>query len=403
MIIRDKHLLSLRDLDLSDHLHDLAFAGISSFKIEGRLKDDLYLRNITVHYRRKLDAFLSGNPGFTKSSSGKVYPDFQPDPAKTFSRGRSNYFLMGRQHDITSFDTPKSAGEKIAMVIWSEGNTSRVNVEKPPGNNDGITWIDREGVLQGAKVNTVEGNMIRWAGPVDLRQGTVLYRNYDHAFSTMLRNSRTLRRIPLEITVFTSPEGLLLIGTDEAGISFSMNFPAEKVVAHDAGKAGITLREQLFKSGDSIFEVTEVKIQWDEPVFLPVSSVNAIRRDFLAAFTVYRAGCMPRMAAGKRDREAIYPAASLTWLGNVSNRLARQFYEKHGVSKVEPALEITRDFRGRRLMTMKHCLKYHLGYCPREKPASPVPWQEPLFLRDGHKKYRLEFDCKGCFMNLIHE
>ncbi len=369
VIIRNKHLLSLKDLDLSEYLPDMALAGITSFKIEGRLKDDDYVRNITLHYRQKLDQFLQGAPAFRRSSSGRVYPDFSPDPAKTFSRGSSRYFLLGRHQEITSFDTPKSAGERIATVISSTGDTTRVHVEKPPGNNDGIAWFNAEGVLKGAKINIAEGNLIRWAGTVDLHPGTVLYRNYDHAFASLLKKSRTCRRILLAIMVTSSPEGLLLTGTDEDGISYSRNFTLEKVIPHDGDKAGNNLRSQLSKSGDTLFDVTEVGLHWDEPVFLPVSVINAIRREFLTAFADYRAACLPPLTPGVRDTEAIYPASTITWQGNVSNRLARQFYERHGVTVVEPALELTRDFKGRRLMTMKHCLKYQMGYCPREKPA----------------------------------
>ena len=401
VVVRNKHLLSLKDLDLSDYLPELARAGITSFKIEGRLKDENYVKNITALYRGKLDAFLEGNREFLRGSSGRVFFDFEPDPARSFSRGGSSYFLYGRHKGIVSFDTPKSAGERVATVRKSGGLQAWVDAEKPLSNNDGIAYYDQEGILKGLKVNTAEGNLIKWAEPVELPQGTILYRNYDHAFVTLLKNSRTCRKIGMKLQVEPSSAGIRLTGTDEDGITCFREFPAEHMPARDGRKAETVMREQLSKSGDTLFGITVVEFNWEYPLFLPVSVINGIRREFLSFFEDFRAGCLPRLVPGIRDPEAMYPLTELTWLGNVSNGLARQFYQKHGVTHVEPALEIARDFRGRRLMTMKHCLKYQMGFCPAENPGSSPPWEEPLFLADENKKYRIEFDCRECRMNLI--
>ncbi len=402
VVVRNKHLLSLKDLDLSESLPDLAKAGITSFKIEGRLKDENYVRNVTAFYRKKLDVFLEGNQEFRRSSSGREIFDFTPDPAKSFSRGSSSYFLYGRQKEITSMDTSKSAGERVATVRKSGGLQAWVHVEKTLNNNDGITYFDKEGILRGLKVNTAEEELIRWAEPVELLPGTLLYRNYDHAFSVRLANSRSYRKVRIHIGVESSPGGLTLTGTDEDGIICSREFLVDHTPARDIEKAEMGMKEQLAKSGETMFEVTGVEFNWDPPLFFPVSVINGIRREFLAFFEEFRSVSLPRLIPGKRDPRAVYPVSVVTWLGNVSNGLARQFYQKHGVSQVEPAVEISRDFTGRRLMTMKHCLKYQMGFCPADKPESPPPWQEPLFLSDENRRYRIEFDCRECRMNLIH-
>lgn len=450
-IITGKHLLSLRDLDLSDHLPELAMAGITSFKIEGRLKDESYLRNVTAWYRQKLDAFLEGNPAFGKSSSGRVLFDFKPDPARTFSRGSSSYFLQGRHAGMTSMDTPKSAGERVGVVVRSEGRQARIKAEKELHNNDGITFFTGTGVLGGVKINTVEGDLITWAEPVNLPPGTVLYRNYDHRFEEQLRSSRTSRKIGLKITLEETPGGIGVTGTDEDGISLSMVFPVDYTPARDTEQAARLFREQFSRAGETPFEVTTAETHGKWSLFMPQSRINALRREFLDAFTAHRENVRPVEVRRIGEEDVPYQTTSLSWSENVSNALADRFYRRHGVREIEPAMEVTRDYRGRRLMTMKHCLKYQLGHCPREKKAGQVtgvpsplpedtgsaafprvtdntypagttamdafpgekvspgaaeassaPWKEPLYLSDGKRKFRLEFNCRECTMNLYH-
>lgn len=407
-IVTGKHLLSLRDLDLSDNLPELAMAGISSFKIEGRLKDESYLRNVTAWYRQKLDAFLEGNPAFGKSSSGRVLFDFEPDPARTFSRGSSPYFLHGRHAGMTSMDTPKSAGERVGILFRSMGRQALIKAEKELHNNDGITFFTDAGVLGGAKINTVEGDLITWAEPLTLPPGTVLYRNYDHRFEENLRHSRTSRKMGLKIILEETPGGIGVTGTDEAGISLTMVFPVDLVPARDPGQAARLFREQFSRAGDTPFEVTTVETNGTWSLFMPQSRINALRREFLDAFGAHRENVRPVEVRRKEEENVSYLSTSLPWSENVSNALADRFYRRHGVTEIEPAMEVTRDYRGRRLMTMKHCLKYQLGHCPRESKqdsvagASSPPWKEPLFLADGNRKFKLEFDCRACTMNLYH-
>lgn len=400
---KQKHLLSLKDLNLGDHLAEMALAGVSSFKIEGRLKDDNYLKNITAYYRKKIDAFMDGRPDFRKASSGNVWFDFIPDPGKTFSRGTGNYFLFGRTPDMVSFDTPKSAGEYIGKVIHSNGNSAEIDTGISLANNDGLCYFNAGGVLEGVKVNIADGRKVEFARKVGLLPGTRIYRNYDHEFSETLRRSQTSRKVEIRLEVSEFEDGLVIVAEDEDCNLFSLQFKTEKTVARDRDKALAMLREQLSKSGDTIFDVTEVELKLDNPLFFPVSVINRIRREFLDKFLEYRLSCFepgipftPVVPDGK-----YFSSVDYTW--NVSNRLSEDFYREHGAGKIEPAVEISRDYSGKKLMTMKHCLKYQLGYCPREKGHNKGEFREPLYLVDGRRRFRLEFDCQSCRMNLYQD
>lgn len=402
IIHKQKHLLSLKDLDLSDHLADLALAGITSFKIEGRLKDDSYLKNITAYYRRRLDAFLENNHSFRKASSGKVYFDFVPDPAKTFSRGMSYYFLRGRSAEIVSSDTPKSAGEYIGTVDECHGRILKISSGKPLNNNDGLCFFNSEGKLEGAKVNVATGNTITLAEEVALQTGTKIYRNYDHAFTELLKNSRTTRKIPVNIEVSALETGLKLTISCDEGISYQSVIPVEKTLARQPEKAVETLQVQLAKSGDTVFEVGNVSVSWNEALFLPVSQINQIRRSFLDAYLQFRIEQRNTNTSFIHRADARVPFKQVSFYENISNRLAEGFYREHGAAEIEPAMEVTKIYHGKRLMTMKHCLKYQMGYCPKEKDHNQIPFQEPLFLVDGNRKFKLEFDCRECRMNLYN-
>lgn len=403
IIEKQKHLLSLKDLDLSDYLAYMAMAGISSFKIEGRLKDDNYLKNITAYYRRRLDAFLEGSSDFRKASSGKVWFDFEPDPAKTFSRGTGNYFLHGRPADMVSFDTPKSAGEWIGTAVICNGRNLKISSMKPVNNNDGLCFYTAEGNLEGAKVNTVHGDSIVLAEATEIIPGTKLYRNFDHVFTEILRNSRTYRKIPVDLEVSVIESGIKLNVSCDEGISFEMDFPVEKSIARQPEKALETLQTHLAKMGDTLFEAGKVTVNWNEALFMPVSQINRVRREFLEAYLEYRVAHRNSNTAFKHNVKARFPVISVSLSENISNRLAATFYAEHGASHIEPALEISQNYTGKRLMTMKHCLKYQLGYCPKEKDHSELPYKEPLYLVDENRKFRLEFDCKSCLMELYHE
>ena len=402
VIEKQKHLLSLKDLNLTDHISDMALAGITSFKIEGRLKDDNYLKNITAHYRMHLDAFLEGHTGFKKASEGVSRFDFTPDPAKTFSRGSTSYFIQGRNPEIVSFDTPKSGGEFVGTVVQSAGKSIEIETSTILNNNDGLCFFDQEGRLRGFKINVAAGSRLSVPEPVALSPGTRLYRNYDHAFNEIIRNSRLVRRIPIDISVSGSEDELELAISGEDNVPYRMSFPIEKITARHPEKIPQLLKVQLARSGDTLFEVRNVMVNWPDPSFLAVSQINNIRRVFLAAYMEHRLQLRKLYTARKIWKDVPLPVKRVDFTWNVSNRLSGLFYEEHGAESIEPALEITKNYAGKRLMTMKHCLKYQLGYCPHEKKHTPPACKEPLFLVDGNRRFRLEFDCRECRMNLYH-
>ncbi len=402
VIEKQKHLLSLKDLNLTDHISDMALAGITSFKIEGRLKDDNYLKNITAHYRMRLDAFLEGHSGFKKASEGMVFFDFTPDPAKTFSRGSSNYFIKGRNPDMVSFDTPKSGGEFIGTVVKSTGKSMEIKATKTLNNNDGLCYFDQDGKLNGFKVNIADGSRISVPEAVSLSPGTRLYRNYDHAFNEIIRNSRQVRKIPVDISVTGSEDELELAVTGEDNVPFFKRFRIEKITARQPEKVPQLLKTQLGRSGDTLFEVRKVVVNWPNPSFLTIAQLNHIRREFLASYMAHRLQHRKLNIAKKIWNDVPLPVKTVDFTWNVSNRLSGLFYEERGAESIEPALEITKNYAGKRLMTMKHCLKYQLGYCPHEKKHTPSDYIEPLYLVDGNRRFRLEFDCRECMMNLYH-
>lgn len=402
VIVKNKHLLSLKDLDLSSHVGDLILAGVTSLKIEGRLKDDNYLKNTTVHYRKELDRFFNQYPEFSQLSDGQSFAGFEPDPALTFSRGTSNYFLNGRHSAMTSFDSPKSAGEYVGIVKSCSGRILEFTPVNTLNNNDGLTWFDANGLLRGVKVNHAEGNRITLADSVEIRTGTRLYRNYHHKFSEVLRNSSPIRKITIQIQVFEVEDGLKFIITDESGLTMSRLFNLKRIEARQPLKAESAFLEQLSKSGDTIYEVGQIELNWNQPWFLPISEINSIRRSLLKEFNIFRINSHPKRKIFRHNREARWLSRHVDYTGNVSNHLAEAFYFSHGAEKVDPALEVSKDYRGKRLMSMKHCLKYQLGHCPRVKDAPLPSWQEPLYLQDGNLKFMLEFDCKACLMNLYH-
>lgn len=403
IIEKQKHLLSLKDLDLSGHLADLASAGITSFKIEGRLKDDNYLKNITAFYRKRLDAFLEGSPDFRKASSGRVYFDFDPNPSKTFSRGTGSYFLNGRNPEMVNFDTPKSSGEYVGKVIRSKGKILEAELDTNLNNNDGITYFDGNGRLAGVKINTAKGNTITLASVVNLRAGTPLFRNYDHVYNEMLKQSRTIRKIGLSIRVAINGNTLTLHGEDEDGNRYGSSFGIEWQPAQKPENAREMFVAQLSKPGETPFEVTGITFEWEMPVFLPVSELNRLRRRFLIGFMDHRLANRPKNKIFQRNPAPVYPVTAVSFSENISNHLAAEFYRAHGVVQIEQAAEVTGNYKGKKLMTMKHCLKYQLGYCPREAAHKHSGWIEPIYLVDGNLKFRLGFDCKTCQMELYQQ
>ena len=400
IVAHDKHLLSMKDNDQSANLAALIEAGIRSFKIEGRLKDLSYVKNITAHYRSLLDAFLDQAPAFRRASSGRCSYTFTPRPEKTFNRGATDYFVNERQADIGAFDTPKFSGEAIGTVTHLASDCFEVDAGAPLHNGDGLSYYDSHHELVGLRINRVDGaRLFPMQMPDDLAVGTALYRNRDQEFERALERKSSARRIGLHLQLSETPDGFALTLTDEDGITARATLPHAREPAKNAERAYAGLREHLGKLGSTIFDATEISLALSQPWFLPASAVNGLRRDAIAALEAAREAARERPARRIAVSPApTYPENELSYLGNVLNSAARSFYEKHGVALIAEAYETNSEKGEVSLMITRHCLRYSYNLCPKEvKGIRP----DPMTLVNGKEKLTLRFDCKKCEMHVI--
>ena len=397
VIVKDKHLLSLKDLNQSDKLEELLDAGVSSFKIEGRLKDVSYVKNVTAAYRRKLDAIFARRAEFKRASSGTSKFDFQPQLDKSFSRGFTHYFLHGRDKDIFSFDTPKSLGEEMGTMKEARGNYITVAGLKSFNNGDGVCYIDEQGRLQGFRVNRVDGNKLYPQEMPQIKPRTVLYRNFDQEFEKVLARKSAERKIALSMELAESNFGFSLTLTDEDKNSVTLSLPREKELARTPQLDN--LKNQLAKLGNTPFELQQIEVNFSDNWFIPASVLAECRREAVEKLINTRRMNYRREVAVWQLTTHTYPQTSLTYLGNVMNSRAASFYKEHGVQSIEPAFE-QKPVEDAVLMFSKHCLRYSMGWCPiRQRVRSP--YKEPYYLVSGDgKRYRLEFDCKNCQMKI---
>jgi collagenase-like PrtC family protease len=398
VLARDRHLLSLRDLNLSAHLGELIDAGVTSFKIEGRLKDEAYVTNVVSAYRRQIDTVLEAK-GLHKSSSGHSSVDFEPDLAKTFNRGYTTHFLHGRGESPGSIDTPKMMGEFVGQVMATKDRSFTLDTDIKLHGGDGICFFDAEGELQGTVVNAARGQVVTLQEIAGIQRGTRIYRNHDHAFLKQLRPGCAERKIAVRLKLEETPEGFIATATDEDGNVAVGELTCEKIRAKKPDLALDTVEKQLRKTGDTEFACAEVEAAWEQAYFVPVSMLNALRRDALEKLSAMRAQNRPVLRQTIRRNDVPYPEHELSYLGNALNQKAVAFYRRHGVEEIAPAAESGLDMRGKRVMRTRYCIKYQLGLCPQENDAPPL--KEPLYLVDeeGHK-YRLRFDCAACEMEV---
>jgi putative protease len=393
-IASGKHLLSLKDLNRSGDLEALLDAGVSSFKIEGRLKETAYVKNITAYYRKQLDAIFARRPEYRRASSGQSAFTFEPVPEKSFNRGFTSFFLHRRTADITSFDTPKSTGERIGTVKELKGHSFTLTGTAPLHNGDGLVFINEKGESEGFRVNRAEGNRIFPLKMPSLKPETVVCRNYDHAFEALLSKPSAERKIPVDIEFCDNPFGFTLSVTDETAASITLTAPFPKESARREQSDNI--KSQLSKSGNSIFMVRQTDVSMKENYFVPSSLLADMRRRAVEQLMMVRRIRYRRKTAGKPDNALPYPEQQLTYLGNVSNSRSEAFYKAHGVTETAPAFELS-PRKDVPLMFAKHCLRYSMGWCPvYQKQRSP--YKEPYYLHYKETRLRLQFDCKACRM-----
>ena len=406
IIARGKHFLSLKDLNRLDQLEALLDAGVTSLKIEGRLKDASYVKNVTAAYRQRLDSLFIRRPEYARASSGSCTYTFTPNVEKSFNRSFTSYFLNGRGEDVASFNTPKSLGEEMGTLKEQRAGYMTVAGVKPFHNGDGVCYLDSKGRLQGFRINKVEkGNRLYPAAGNSLLRiapHTRLYRNYDQDFERLLARKSAERTIAIRWEVGEHPHGFTLTVADEDDNRVALPFAYPKETARTPQANNI--RTILSKLGQTPFRVhneQDICITLSSNWFLPASILTEWRRKAIELLTKARRINYRREIAVWHPSTHPYPEDSLTYLGNVMNEAAYRFYQTHGVRSIAPAYE-QQPVPNAILMTCRHCLRYSMGWCPTRQ-GKRSPYREPYFLvsADG-RRFRLSFDCKNCLM-LVHK
>ncbi len=405
---RDHHLLSLRDMNRLTDLGMLLDAGVTSFKIEGRLKDAGYVTNVVSAYRQALDGLLPSR-GLGRSSSGISRWAVSPDIDKTFNRGFTPYFLHGRERSPGAIDTPKMVGEFIGVVATVDSRHFTMSTDVELHNGDGLAFFGEDGTLAGTVVNGARRkNRTLLVIPNTMhaiRAGARIYRNHDHDFLRRIEETRPERTIGVHFALQEAGGGLALRVEDEDGIDATARLSGEQAVARKPEQAEETARTQLAKTGGTPYRCTSIALAWSRPYFLTFSALNELRREVLERLTAAREAHRPVMSGTVEANDATYPEQALTFRGNVLNEKAASFYRRHGVMTIEPAAESGLDMRGRVVMTTRYCIKEELGWCPRTGAAPEHP--EPLYLIDdrGHS-YELRFRCSpdedACGMDVVY-
>lgn len=399
-IASGKHLLSLKDMNRSDQLEALLDAGVSSLKIEGRLKDISYVKNITAYYRQKLDAILRRRPEYCQASAGQCTYTFEPVAEKSFNRGFTPFYLNERTADVTAFDSPKSLGESVGTVKEIKGNSFTIAGFKQLNNGDGLAFFNARDELEGFRVNRVEANRVFPLEMPALRPKMPLYRNYDQAFEKELAKPSAERKLLVQMEFLDNPFGFTLSMKDETGAGIMLTEPFEKELARRDGAENI--RTQLSKLGNTPFAAADVRVEMSANWFVPSSLLADMRREGVEKLQANRRTRYSRELA-KRTLQSVslpaYPEKQLTYLGNISNTKAEAFYKAHGVESLTHAFELA-PVKGVPLMFTKHCLRYSMGWCPVWQKVQS-PYQEPYYLLYKDTRLKLQFDCKQCRMLIL--
>jgi 23S rRNA 5-hydroxycytidine C2501 synthase len=401
IILRDKYLLSLKDLNLSDAVGELIAAGVTSFKIEGRYKETDYVKNITALYSMALDKFIKANPGYRRSSSGKSEHLFSPDAARTFNRGYTKYFLYGGDKKVASLDTQKSTGQSIGTVTEVTGEYFKTGCDSL-SNGDGLCFFNKQNQLCGFRVDRAEQGRIYPNNMKGLEKGTFLYRNYDIAFDRLLKKTSAHRRIEVKMDFVQEDDRINLTVLDEDGNRAENRMLVPYENPRDTSKALEQIKKQLLRTGDTIYQVTQLNISPNQPGFLVISALNNLRRECLNELTKVRLEKYPRKDSVFVPNNVQYPIKKLDFHANVLNDNARRFYARHGAEVLESAFETLPDVRGRVLCSSRYCIRRQLDACLKsDKPRHRL--KEPLWIRDERYIYLLEFDCQNCRMSVIFE
>ena len=419
-LIHNKHLLSLKDMCRVDYLEEMMKAGIVSFKIEGRLKNESYVKNVTAYYRQRIDRILEQRPEYQRVSSATTRFFFTPDVQKTFNREYTSYFLDGHREKMASFDTPKAMGQFIGYLNhingkhlfepFSNRTASPTHVspmqaiaqhgegQQPITNGDGLCFINEDGELEGFLVNGVEGNRIIPQKPLSHFQKVKLYRNIDKNFEKILSGKTAERKISVDILFEELAGGVRITFTDEDGCEVSVTEYVKLTAAQQPEKMAETLRTALAKLGGTPFEARSITIP-KCTAFLRASYINELKSKAVEKLTAARiAHFHPQDTTLEYSPTPLFQNAD--YLRNITNEAHKSVYEDFGATEIEYGLDKTKDYAGKALMTCKYCLRYELGWCRKRPEAAKAP-KDPLYLVSGKRRFRLEFDCGKCEMKIL--
>lgn len=402
-ILKNRHLLSLRDMNRISMIEPMLNAGISSLKIEGRLKDTAYVKNVVAAYRRALDVVIAESGGrYVRSSIGSTKLSFNPVLEKSFNRGFTPYFLDRKplKGELANFLTPKWVGQEVATVVRNERKGIVVRLRAELHNGDGLGYFDRDGSFTGFRLNRVEGTTIFPAGNLRLTPGTVLYRNSDKERNEMMERRTAERKIGLDITLrITGTNTVVLELRDETGLEISVAENADLSPARTPQTEA--RRRTLEKLGETVYSLNSLHDVAGD-IFIPASLLTYLRRKATETLDLTRAATYrfdrrrkpsdhPRLPEGKK----------LTRHDNIANRLAKEFYMEAGARQTPEAIEVTgTGGRETRVMETRYCLRRELGACLKTPAGNSLPTE--LYLTSGSNRFRLEFDCRRCLMHLIH-
>ncbi|MBD5266874.1 MAG: U32 family peptidase [Bacteroides sp.] len=398
LIARERHLLSLKDMNRASGIESMMEAGISSFKIEGRLKDAGYVKNICAFYRKRIDDIIEHHPDrYVRSSFGTTETGFNPAAEKSFNRGFTPYFLDGKPGKIASIYTPKSQGEPVGKVKRSDGNCIIADLKTPLANGDGMGFFDSDNRFTGFRLNRIEGNRLYPATRIYAAPGTTLYRNSDKAFDDLLSRRSSSRSIAVKMTLRLAGDRLALDVADERGNSCSTLSDPIKIEPAKTPQTDAR-RRIMGKLGETIYRLDSYEDLAGE-IFIPAKELASLRRKALELLESDNRCRLRRELRRPEKLDAVFPdGTEITYHENVANRLARQFYLDHGVTRIQPAAEIASPGKNPQVMTTRYCLRRELGACLKEGGNDKL--RGPLTLRSGNIALALEFDCKSCRMKV---
>ncbi|HDI3031421.1 TPA: U32 family peptidase [Cronobacter turicensis] len=411
VVAYEKHLLSMKDNDQTANLAALIDAGVRSFKIEGRYKDMSYVKNITAHYRQMLDAIIEDRGDLARSSAGNTAHYFVPSTEKTFHRGSTDYFVNARKIDIGAFDTPTFVGLPVGEVLSVGKEHLDVEATEPLANGDGLNVMIKRDVV-GFRVNVAEKtgeNRYRVfpnempAALKTLRPRHKLNRNLDHNWQQALLKTSSERRIGVDIELGGWQEQLILTLTSEDGVSVTHTLDGQFDEANNPEKALTSLKESLAKLGQTIYFARDVQITLPGALFVPNSQLNAFRREAVEALDAARLANYQRGARKPVSvPPPVYPETHLSFLANVYNHKAREFYQRYGVQLIDAAYEAHEEKGDVPVMITKHCLRFAFNLCPKQAKGNIKSWKAtPMQLVHGDEVLTLRFDCKPCEMHVV--